>query len=563
MPSGKRKVHAALLKRSVQTACFLLFILLLVEAASGPEALLDPGLLQQCDPLNAAGVLVTGRSLVLGILPGLFVILATIVFGRIFCGYVCPLGATIDAAGKLLTPKKRRPFLGRLRRLKEALLVAVLAAAVGGFALYSLLSPLPLLGRALSYLVLPGLTGLADLGLDALRPTAEDLGYLELARTTLDTPSVATGPTVLIILLVVLALVLVAPRLWCRALCPAGGLLGLCASRAVFRRVVDESCDGCGACARLCPMGAIPLDAPHTTDRRECTLCRTCAAICPRGSISFRFSSTGSRAALGEEVRCHRSAPAAALSRRKFISMAGGGAALGAASAVVALPQSPGRLIRPPGALPEPLFSATCVRCGLCIQACPTHTLRPSGLEEGLAGLWTPRLDTREGPCDPHCRSCGVVCPSHAIRELPLPEKTNAKIGTAIIERERCLAWNEDQHCMVCDEVCPINAIEVRPPGPGRSVQTPVVIPERCNGCGACEHACPVEGISAIRITPEDEIRLAEGSYIEEGKRRGLVFEARETEDVYGLPGNAENAYGLPQGDGGGPDGLPPGFTTD
>ena len=117
------------------------------------------------------------------------------------------------------------------------------------------------------------------------------------------------------------------------------------------------------------------------------------------------------------------------------------------------------RLMRPPGALPEKSFSAKCIRCGECMKVCLTNTLQPCLWESGLDGLWSPRIVPRLAGCDQTCSLCGQVCPTGAIRALPLEEKKNAKLGTAVIDRERCLVWAEDKLCLICDEQCPYNAI--------------------------------------------------------------------------------------------------------
>ena len=119
-------------------------------------------------------------------------------------------------------------------------------------------------------------------------------------------------------------------------------------------------------------------------------------------------------------------------------------------------------LIRPPGALPEGDFLRSCVRCGACMKSCPTNTLQPCLWEGGLAGLWSPKVEPRFAACDQHCNACGRVCPTQAIRSLPLEEKTHARIGTAVIRKEQCLVWAQDKLCLICDEICPYNAIVFR-----------------------------------------------------------------------------------------------------
>ena len=132
--------------------------------------------------------------------------------------------------------------------------------------------------------------------------------------------------------------------------------------------------------------------------------------------------------------------------------------------------------------------------------------------------------------CEPNCNVCGKVCPTQAIRSVPLEEKNHAKIGTAILRKEMCLVWAEDKLCLICDEICPYNAIVFRTID---GYRRPVVIPSRCNGCGWCEQRCPVKGESAIVVLPDGEIRLKEGSYITEAKKLQLEFKPDPGDDQF------------------------------
>jgi ferredoxin len=164
------------------------------------------------------------------------------------------------------------------------------------------------------------------------------------------------------------------------------------------------------------------------------------------------------------------------------------------------------------------------------MEACLTNTLQPSIWEAGLEGLWTPRMELRYAGCEQHCNRCGKVCPSQAIRSLNLEEKKHAKVGTAIIERSRCIVWEQDRRCLICDEVCPYNAIVFKAVD---GFRRPFVIESKCNGCGYCEQKCPVEGRSAIVVSPLGEIRLSHGSYQKEASLQKLELEEEFGTDYF------------------------------
>ena len=164
------------------------------------------------------------------------------------------------------------------------------------------------------------------------------------------------------------------------------------------------------------------------------------------------------------------------------------------------------------------------------MKACLTNTLQPTHWALGLSGLWTPRMELRLAPCEQRCNVCGQVCPTQAIRNLSLEEKNHAKVGTAVLFKEKCLVWAQDKLCLICDEICPYNAIVFRTV---EGYRRPVVIPSKCNGCGFCEQRCPVQGDSAIVVAPHGEIRLKQGSYVREAKKLQLEFRPDPGDDRY------------------------------
>jgi MauM/NapG family ferredoxin protein len=190
-----------------------------------------------------------------------------------------------------------------------------------------------------------------------------------------------------------------------------------------------------------------------------------------------------------------------------------------------------GRMIRPPGARLEKEFLSRCIACGECMKACPTNAINASQLSDGLSRFNTPKIVPRIGGCEEKCHLCGYVCPTGAIRQLPYEEKRFAKIGTAVVDRHRCLAWEQNKECLVCDEVCPYNAITAM------IVQTttgkfkvPVVDEDLCIGCGMCEQYCPIFDEAAIVVFKFGENRLSTGQYATEEQKK-VILEKRKSSD--------------------------------
>ena len=507
----------------IQALSLLLFSAFFVLATYGLPDWIPADLYLRLDPLLGLNAVLAAREVIGRALWSLITLGATLVVGRFFCAYVCPMGATIDFLDLLFFRKKKRSPLkkeGSLRKVKYVLLIVFIACALVGFSLVYWMDPIALLTRIYTFVFYPLAVSLINLFLDLLRPFFRVLGWVSLSHLHLMEPAFYMATITLLILAGVIALNRLAPRFWCRYLCPLGALLSLVSPLGLFRRKVSERCNECQQCARNCPMGAI-LENPRETAHPECIQCRTCRRVCPEEAVSF----PPSLPAGGEYSSVD-------LSRRGFFYSLAGGLTFGLVASKTPFKPLEGKhqLIRPPGALPESEFLRTCIRCGECMKSCLTNTLQPSLWESGLAGLWTPRLNLRLGPCEQNCNLCGRVCPTQAIRSLSLEEKNHAKIGTAVIKKEVCLVWAQNKLCLICDEICPYNAIVFRPL---EGYRRPVVIASKCNGCGFCEQRCPVKGESAIVIVPNGEIRLKDGSYIKEAKRLQLEFKPDPGDDKF------------------------------
>ncbi len=530
------------MRTAVQAGSLLLFSGLFALASLQMPDWLPADLYLRLDPLLALTAMTAQRELVGRLLWALLLLAVTLLVGRFFCGWVCPLGAILD----FLDPpffRNRKPRAltadAGLRRLRLGILVAVAGAAAAGLSLAYLMDPLALLTRLYTFVFTPLAVAAVNLALDLLRPVATRLGWADLAYLSYPQPVYYMSVVTALIFVAILALNRFASRFWCRYLCPLGALLSLATPLSLFRRRVTTACTACERCRAACPMGAIAEGAGPVSPA-ECLQCRSCAENCPEGAIHFPAFPGPTPPTGGECVPLQ-------LSRRTFLYSAGSGLGLATLTELTPFSRLQGKqaLIRPPGALPEGDFLRCCVRCGECMKACPTNTLQPCLWEGGLAGLWSPKLATRFAACDQHCNVCGQVCPAQAIRPLPLEEKTHAKIGTAVIRKEQCLVWAQDRLCLICDEICPYNAIVFRTID---GYRRPVIVASRCNGCGFCEERCPVRGDSAIVVLADGEIRLKEGSYMAEAQRLNLEFVPNPGDDQYILRSSGLQDDGRPEG---------------
>jgi polyferredoxin len=500
------------------------------------ESWLPPDLFLHLDPLGSSLAALAARQPVSGMLIGLGVTGITLLLGRVFCGYVCPLGVTLDIFQRLFGPGKK----GRRddwppsswRRLKYLLLALILAAALGGVNLGAWVSPLSLITRFYALLIHPLLLLAGETFLDLGYPLFSALDLRSLSYAAVE-PRFFAG-LYLIAGFFALLFIMEArqPRFWCRYLCPAGALLALFSFRPWRRRRVI-ACQSCGRCARVCPTGAITENGLLNA-RRECLVCQRCQSVCPVKGVSFSFLPLNQRAGAitAGENREDKLLP---LSRRAFLGAAGGGILLAGAQSSglsgLLIARQPGSiwppgLIRPPGSLPEALFRDLCLGCGECMKVCPTNGLQPAGLAGGLEGMFSPLLRPRRGGCEPDCHACGQVCPTRAIAPLSLEEKQWAKIGTAVVEKKRCLAWAEGKQCLVCQEVCPYGAVIMEDTGqaqedPSQEALAPVVNVSRCFGCGFCEYHCPTR-LPAIMVEPLAALRLSAGGYKNFAQELGL-----------------------------------------
>ncbi|MGL4209487.1 MAG: 4Fe-4S dicluster domain-containing protein [Candidatus Adiutrix sp.] len=541
-----------------QTICLGLFLWLLGQTKFPVlETWLPLDFFLRFDPLVALIVPLATRELIISLWPAFVIIIISVLAGRVFCGFICPLGTTLDLSrliSQKIFPSPLNPTISnnrKLRPIKYFILALCLGAAVLSLNLSFWVSPISLITRFYALLIHPLLLLTGGELLVSGQTVSRWFGFSFFSDFGLIVRQYDGVYFILIFFGLIFYLEHLSPRFWCAKLCPAGAFLGLCGQRPIWRRTVT-ACQKCGHCASQCPTGAIGTNFEASTC--ECITCQKCTNVCPEKGIEFSLNFK--RQTVSNEILGGQASPKPT-SRRTFLMGAASGlfmaqttwlnskTLLGAAPTLSLL--SP-NCIRPPGARPESDFLARCIRCGQCLKVCPTNGLQATWLEAGPEGMFSPILVPRRGACEPHCHDCGKICPTGAIKKLSQEEKFWAKIGTAIVLPHRCLAWAEGRQCLVCEEVCPYGAIE-HLKVPNSQVHGPLLIPHKCFGCGYCEKFCPAN-LAAIVVEPLNPLRLNHPNYRQEAQDRGLSlipasFDSFVGPDIHPLKPNE----------------LPPGFS--
>ncbi len=533
------------IRQAVQTLVFAAFICLLMYADPIAEKDKAVDIFLRMSPLSAIGAMVAAKEFIIRYWPAFIVLVATLFSGRFFCGWICPLGTTLDITDSLLKKQRKRISYKIYdgKRLKYYILAFLLLSLFIGHQMVGWLDPLSIVTNVYTIVVHPYLVSLLNSFFGFLHKfyfisfvTDPFHGFLKEALFALRPPFFRGHLVFLLLFSVIIFLGLFYKRYWCRNLCPLGALFALLSGWSIFKRVVGESvCDSCDRCNVDCMMGAID-DTGKKTQAGECVLCMKCQDICPTGAVRFALNQLPDQdvpinlTKRGFVTACVSSAVAAPLMSLNFQKKKNKGD-LG--------------IIRPPGSISEDRFQAKCIRCGECMRVCKTNGLHPTILEAGLSGMWTPQLIPRIGYCAHDCVLCTKVCPSGAITRLSKEKKHRLAIGKARIDRNRCIPWVgyarlpdldknwKDVSCGVCEEVCPVptKAIHFNTyvHDNGKEIRRVYVREEACIGCGFCEKVCPVSGCSAIvveGIQPQvmtNEIDLTEKSLfpisIEQWKR--------------------------------------------
>jgi ferredoxin len=417
------------------------------------------------------------------------IIIVSLIFGRVYCSFLCPLGSLQDiiiALSGKIGWRRKHSFQKPHNWLRYCVLgLTIVTAAMGSMSFLNLLDPYSLAGRMITQFVQPLFVWIYNTAVSLMKNFNIYLFSKETAYLPTYVWLVTLGFFILILIMSVRY-----GRLYCNTLCPVGTLLGLISRVSLLKFGIDQiRCYECVRCEGVCKAGCID---PQTAiiDQSRCVNCFNCLAACPQSVISYSPS-------LNKTGQSDWSA-----ARRGFLigSVAAAGSALfmfnsnirnllGTAHAS----QSPP--ITPPGSVSLAHLTQSCSACHLCVSACPTKVITPSFLEYGIGGLLQPLMNYSKSFCDYECTVCGRVCPTGAILPLSLEEKKFTQIGTVDLLKEKCVVYVDKNNCGACGEVCPTHTISFIDKG---NVLYPETDIQYCIGCGACEKACPTTPKSIV-----------------------------------------------------------------
>lgn len=434
-----------------------------------------------------------------------FLILLTLICGRIYCSVICPLGIMQDIIawfGKK-AKKNRYSYSAAKNWLRYGMLAVFVAALVAGASsIVSLLAPYSAFGRIASNLLAP-VYGWCNNLLAWGAEQAESLAFYRTEVSTGGTLMVAVAAVTLVLLFI---LAWRNGRTYCNTICPVGTVLGFLSRWSWLKPVIDTSkCVNCRLCERNCKSACINT-AEHSIDYSRCVACMDCINKCHSGAISYKHCAkpAAKKEAAGKEENVDNG-------RRAFMTTA---AALTATAALKAQKQKVDgglaviedkkiperkRHIVPAGALSAKNLAQHCTSCQLCVSACPNDVLRPS---TDLMRLMQPEMSYERGYCRPECTRCSNVCPTGAIRPITVEDKTAIQIGRAVWIKKNCLPAIDGTACNNCAHHCPTGAILMVPSDPENedSPKIPAINEAKCIGCGACENLCPSRPYSAIYV---------------------------------------------------------------
>lgn len=433
------------------------------------------------------------------------VLLLTLVFGRIYCSIICPLGVMQDLISWLhgRVKKNRFSYSGEIRWLRYGLLGVFIVALVAGVgSLVALLAPYSSYGRIVANLLKP----VYEAGNNVLAGIAEHYESYAFYHVDVWIRSLPTFIISAATFVIVAILAWRGGRTYCNTICPVGTVLSFFARFSWLKIHFDaDKCRDCSLCTKNCKASCIDFKS-HSVDYSRCVVCGNCLDKCKFGALSYSHSAkkttTGNNPVDGSRrsflVASAMATTAAALAQEK--KKVDGGLAV-IEDKVAPARQTP---ITPPGSLSAKNMVQRCTGCQLCVSECPNGVLRPS---TDLLKLMQPTMSYERGYCRPECNRCSEVCPTGAIKPISHEDKSSIQIGHAVWVKKNCIPVVDGVECGNCERHCPTGAIQMVPLDENNeeSPMIPVVNEAKCIGCGACENLCPARPFSAIYVEGHEQ----------------------------------------------------------
>jgi len=458
----------------------------------------------------------------------LLVILLTLLFGRVYCSSICPLGTLMDmvsALARQFRKKRQRRFQfssNRKRILRYTILGATLLLWISGsLFLLNLLDPYSNFGKISTSFFQPAYMWLQN----TLVFTLERFDIFTLRPLSFHTLPWDVMIVSLAIFLVIVIMAAWRGRIFCNTICPAGSLLGLIASKAYYRiAFTEEACTMCKKCEWVCKAECLDSQS-KTVDKSRCVSCFNCFSSCPNHGLYYTHIPLTTRTNTGQGAAANPQN----VEKRNFLLTLTAGLLSIPLLKREAFPQGtdtqrPGMIphgnrlpVTPPGSLSHENFNNHCIACYRCVGACPTKVIVPAFFDFGLEGFMQPKLDFEKSFCNFDCVECTSVCPTGAIRKQTVEEKQQIRIGVARFLSESCIVTVDGTDCGACSEHCPTKAVQMVPYRDGLFI--PQVTPRYCVGCGACEFACPTIPYKAIYVTGVSKHETAQTIDHTEGPR--------------------------------------------
>ncbi len=415
----------------------------------------------------------------------ILLIVITLLFGRVYCSFICPLGILQDIVIRITNIAKKRSNKGKLplnkfskphNVLRYSILTVTAACFAAGFTYpLALLDPYSNYGRIATQIFSSVENCITNM-LSGIFPTM----FYHQAYVSVGLYSLVFTIAFLLIVIIFCA---VKGRLYCNTICPVGSFLGLLSGMSLFKPTIDKDmCVKCGLCAGKCKSNCINPETKEI-DSTRCVACYDCMISCKRGGIKLRPTWFNKSADYIPDN-----------GRRNALIAMGGLAAAVAAKKLVPIKeaaQKENTPILPPGAGNIESFKNACTACHACVAACPNGILKPATFEYGIDGIMLPTIKYDKKYCSYGCNKCAEVCPNNAIAPISLEQKRKTQIGVATYDSSKCVVVSDGIHCGACAGNCPAGAIEMVENPVVAGQYLPKVDPLKCIGCGACEYACP------------------------------------------------------------------------